>query len=525
MTPADKDETVPFNEVQGIASTTVTAYSNEYDDFISFEETYTHGIFTGYKWQCVEFARRWLLLRKSCTFRSFPCAADMWLGMAHVERVTDGQKFLTKIYANGSSHKPRCDSFLLYPRGQGIPYGHIAVICDVQDSYIRVTEQNYRFLRWPDVYARQIPLVYRDGGYYIEDYYPAYGWMEIERDDQLEPLDDSKCSSILEKYKSSPPVGTLERFSILKKTFDGDCSSFDVDERIEAFLMDSRDEEERAYYQADEDFLVNISRTSNEFYRSLMQATDSVIGNDQLLTRLQIPPRFWPAIRRSWANERHCNVVDHLEFEFDGSDLKLVDYPSNRPSIIADRTKEHERCAEEMHLDYSFMSDFQVHRLLVRAWKKLNIDTCVHILLDDGNDPTATTVYMKGVMEEAGIASKLCVVSRDLHYQGTKLVDKDGEVVKTVWKVWSWTTIFAGDLDGILLDERIRIIGPLWKSIASHRDLSTVLSVGLSKKRDGWTDETILVWMVDGICAGFAIREDHPRHADPNESLTVCCVV
>ena len=524
---AGNDETVPFNEVQGIASTIVTAYSNQYDDFISFEETYTHGIFTGYKWQCVEFARRWLLLRKSCTFRSFPCAADMWLDMAHVERVTDGQQFLTRTYANGSSHKPRCDSFLIYPRGQEIPYGHIAVICDVQETFIRVTEQNYRFLRWRDGYARQIPLVCRDGCYYIEDYYPVYGWLEIERDDQLEPFDESKCSSILEKYTSSPPVGTLARFSILNETFDWDESSFDVYERMEAFLVNARNED-HAYYQADEHLLVNISRRSNEFYRSLMQATDRAMSNDQLLMRLQIPRQFWSAIRRSWTNERHCNVLDHLQFEFDGSDLKLIDDSSDQPSIIADGSEAHQRCAQEMSLDYNFMSDFQVHRLLVRAWKNLHVDTCVHILLDDDND---STVYMKGVMEEAGITSKLCVVPRDLHYQDTQLVDQDGDAVRTVWKRWQWTTIFADHLAGhsrlgdILLSEGIRIIGPLWTSIANHRDLRMASSGRLSKKSGQWGDETILVWMIDGICAGFAIQEDRHRHGDPNTSLTVCCVV
>ncbi|CAF1554843.1 unnamed protein product, partial [Adineta steineri] len=54
---------VPFNTVQGTASTNVHAYSNGDDDFFSVEHHYLHGIFMGFKWQCVEFARRWLLMR------------------------------------------------------------------------------------------------------------------------------------------------------------------------------------------------------------------------------------------------------------------------------------------------------------------------------------------------------------------------------------------------------------------------------------------------------------------------------
>jgi len=49
---------IPFNKVQGIASTNVHAYSNGHDDFFSVERHYLHGIFMGFKWQCVEFARQ-----------------------------------------------------------------------------------------------------------------------------------------------------------------------------------------------------------------------------------------------------------------------------------------------------------------------------------------------------------------------------------------------------------------------------------------------------------------------------------
>ncbi|CAF3542170.1 unnamed protein product [Rotaria sp. Silwood2] len=100
-----KSETkvVPFNKVQGVASTNVHAYSNGDGDFFSVERHYLHGIFMGFKWQCVEFARRWLLMRKSCIFPPVPHAADMWHDLKFVERVTDGKKFPLKLFPNGNS--------------------------------------------------------------------------------------------------------------------------------------------------------------------------------------------------------------------------------------------------------------------------------------------------------------------------------------------------------------------------------------------------------------------------------------
>lgn len=59
---------VRYNEVLGIASTNIPAYSNGDDDYFSGEEHYFHGIFTRIRWQYVEYERRWIILRKTCTF-------------------------------------------------------------------------------------------------------------------------------------------------------------------------------------------------------------------------------------------------------------------------------------------------------------------------------------------------------------------------------------------------------------------------------------------------------------------------
>ncbi|CAF4550952.1 unnamed protein product, partial [Rotaria magnacalcarata] len=49
---------------------------------------------------------------------------------------------------------------------------------------------------------------------------------------------------------------------------------------------------------------------------------------------------------------------------------------------------------------------------------------------------------MQKVMTEAGINSKLCLLSNDLYWKDSMIVDTDGEIVKIVWKSWNWETIF-----------------------------------------------------------------------------------
>lgn len=192
---------VPSSDIQGIASINVPAYSNH--GTYSYRANYLYGIYTGVQWQCVEFARRWLLLRKSCIFPDVDIASNIWKDIPYVERVTDGKKFRLIPHPNGSKQMPQKDSFLIYPRGRGMPVGHIAVIVRVDQNYVYIAEQNHEFHYWSADYARSAPIIYQDGGYYIDDDYKLYGWMEIEGNNQLEPLNESSVRRILNKYQSS----------------------------------------------------------------------------------------------------------------------------------------------------------------------------------------------------------------------------------------------------------------------------------------------------------------------------------
>jgi len=202
---------VPFNEIEGIASTNVPAYSNRNSSFFNIGRHYLYGIYTGYQWQCVEFARRWLLLRKGCIFKDIPCACDMWSGIRYIERVTDGRQFPLRPIANGSSEPPKKDSLLIYNRSLGLPFGHVAIITDVVPGYVHIAEQNNLYNYWPGDYARRAPLRFEDGRYYIDDEDKLYGWMEIQGDDQLQPFDESNKDKILQQYIYRQPLGFFRR--------------------------------------------------------------------------------------------------------------------------------------------------------------------------------------------------------------------------------------------------------------------------------------------------------------------------
>jgi trypanothione synthetase/amidase len=211
---------VPFNEIEGTASTNVPAYSNRNGSNFNIGRHYFHGIYTGFQWQCVEYARRWLLIRKSCVFKDVLCACNIWSNVRYIERVTDGQQFPLRAVANGSPEPPKKDSLLIYARSLRMPYGHVAIITDVVADHVHIAEQNNLYTYWSGDYARRASLRFQNGLYYIDDGDKIYGWMEIEDNGQLQPFDESNKDNILQQYIYREPTGIFARLFTSNKKKD-----------------------------------------------------------------------------------------------------------------------------------------------------------------------------------------------------------------------------------------------------------------------------------------------------------------
>ena len=195
----------PYNTIIGYASTNVASYSNGDGHHTPEESDYLYKVYIGLKWQCVEFARRWLFLRKGCVFHQIVGAKDIWSEVYNVQRVVDKKCFNFTKYPNGSPSPPRNETLLIYDGSSASGgYGHVAVIVDVLPNSIRIGEQNYDTNYWTGNYSRELPLVIKDGLYYIEDRMPILGWMELNDHNQTKPLDQQTIDQIIKLNGTSP---------------------------------------------------------------------------------------------------------------------------------------------------------------------------------------------------------------------------------------------------------------------------------------------------------------------------------
>ncbi|RNE99206.1 D-alanyl-glycyl endopeptidase-like protein [Trypanosoma conorhini] len=126
------------------------------------------GNMSGIEWQCVEFARRYWMLRGTpvpASFEKVAGAADIW-SLTSVQ-LLDGSttpllKYANNVSARAGGSAPRVGDLLIYPRQEGgFPFGHVAVVVAVKSESLLVAEQNWDNKVWPAPhhnYSREIPM-------------------------------------------------------------------------------------------------------------------------------------------------------------------------------------------------------------------------------------------------------------------------------------------------------------------------------------------------------------------------------
>ena len=140
----------PFGTLLGYAPGGVAIYSSDYnslsehekEDEISFR-SYIGNEYMGYKWQCVEFARRFLYLNYGVVFTDVGMAYEIF-SLRYLRHVIDDNILPLQAFRNGLSPvKPAAGSLLIWAEeGEFNETGHVAIVTQVFADKVRVVEQN-----------------------------------------------------------------------------------------------------------------------------------------------------------------------------------------------------------------------------------------------------------------------------------------------------------------------------------------------------------------------------------------------
>ena len=180
----------PFDTVLGVWNG-ITVHSCDYDSVPSMSHwkcpdayrSELNGTVCGFKWQCVELARRYLLLTSGVVFDSIPMAYDIF-DLKSIRRVSDGKLFKMTAHVNGGKMHPIVGSLLIWkPKGFFKVTGHVAIISAVHPGSVEIVEQNVEDTVWPKGvnYSRLLRAdTAPDGSFTVHCTYDdtiVWGWM------------------------------------------------------------------------------------------------------------------------------------------------------------------------------------------------------------------------------------------------------------------------------------------------------------------------------------------------------------
>lgn len=458
----------------------------------------------GYKWQCVEFARRWMYVNTGCVFDDVAMAHEIFR-LRFVREVKSGKRLPLYAFRNGSLRPPEPGCLLIWePGGEFEHTGHVAVVTEVGPDFIRFAEQNVGHRVWPEGrrFARELHAqVTEDGEYWIECSFndaTIAGWV-IQTDDpsHAEPmaLVDPQLFEIeareVEKKRRT-------RRSWLNVANPDEAAYVEV---VGGHRLATREEGQRLYFVISESAHDELVRATGELHGLFMHATEHVLHDEGLLSRFNLPRSLWRKIHESWDNRLNQMITGRFDFALSHRGLKLYEYNADSAACHMECGKIQGRWAKHFGCKVGRDPGESLHDALVEAWRASDVDSLLHIMQDRDPEETYHALFMKEALEEAGVECRILKGVEGLSWdeQGD-LLDPDGEPIRWVWKTWAWETALdqiraeCGDdpeklrtyepgqrhggaprLVDVLLRKSVMVYEPLWTLIPSNKAILPVL--------------------------------------------------
>ncbi|EQC31857.1 hypothetical protein SDRG_10641 [Saprolegnia diclina VS20] len=180
----------PFGSLLGVTHGNTSVFSCDHppEDNPNYHPPGTdesNGTYTGLRWQCVELARRYLFINRNLLFASVDGAVDIF-NLTTITDVGNNVSVPFVPHAQGSATPPVRGSLLIYKDvGKYAPWGHVAVVVDVESSHIDIAEQNVEDSVWPpgQGYSRRLNVTRSSSSFTVGKYYRddneevVLGWM------------------------------------------------------------------------------------------------------------------------------------------------------------------------------------------------------------------------------------------------------------------------------------------------------------------------------------------------------------
>ncbi|WP_218802632.1 bifunctional glutathionylspermidine amidase/synthase [Klebsiella quasipneumoniae] len=504
MSKGSTSSDAPFGTLLGYAPGGVAIYSSnysslnpqDYPDDATFR-SYIGNEYMGHKWQCVEFARRFLFLTYGFVFTDVGMAYEIF-SLRFLREVVNDNILPLQAFANGSRRPPIAGSLLIWQKGGEFKHtGHVAVITQLVGNKVRIAEQNVIHSPLPQgqQWTRELTLEVNAGRYTIKDTFAdteILGWMIQTADTEhslQQPVMPGEAMAI--KGARLPNNGQfrgkwLNEKDPLQKAYVAANGHFINQDPYQYFTISESAEQE-------------LIKATNELHLMYLHATDKVMKDDNLLALFDIPKILWPRLRLSWQRRRHHMITGRMDFCMDERGLKVYEYNADSASCHTEGGLILEQWLKQGYYGTGHNPAEGLLDELAGAWKHSRARPFVHIMQDKDLEENYHAKFIQRSLTQAGFESKILFGLDELRWDAAgQLIDADGRLVNCVWKTWAWETaieqvrevsadeyaavpIRTGHpqnevrLIDVLLRPEVLVFEPLWTVIPGNKAILPVL--------------------------------------------------
>ena len=504
MSKGSTSSDAPFGTLLGYAPGGVAIYSSnysslnpqDYPDDATFR-SYIGNEYMGHKWQCVEFARRFLFLTYGFVFTDVGMAYEIF-SLRFLREVVNDNILPLQAFANGARRPPIAGSLLIWQKGGEFKHtGHVAVITQLVGNKVRIAEQNVIHSPLPQgqQWTRELTLEVNAGRYTIKDTFAdteILGWMIQTADTEHslpQPVLPGEAMAI--KGARLPNNGQfrgkwLNEKDPLQKAYVAANGHFINQDPYQYFTISESAEQE-------------LIKATNELHLMYLHATDKVMKDDNLLALFDIPKILWPRLRLSWQRRRHHMITGRMDFCMDERGLKVYEYNADSASCHTEGGLILEQWLKQGYYGTGHNPAEGLLDELAGAWKHSRARPFVHIMQDKDLEENYHAKFIQRSLTQAGFESKILFGLDELRWDAAgQLIDADGRLVNCVWKTWAWETaieqvrevsadeyaavpIRTGHpqnevrLIDVLLRPEVLVFEPLWTVIPGNKAILPVL--------------------------------------------------
>ena len=472
LTDSTSPAAEPFGAILGTTHGGVTAHSSDYESADPLDhpdhDSYRHfidGEYMGYKWQCVEFARRWLYLNHGVVFDDVPMAYDIFR-LRSLRRVSDDQRLPLQAFHNGAVRHPQPGCLLIWNEGGEFHVtGHVAIVIEVLPDRVRIAEQNVHHTPWPagQSWSRELPArIDAEGGYWIQATLPGasiLGWMlQTDDPDHAVPLEETDpalfdigVAGVVEAGQHARPWLDLAR---------EDEAAFVA--AMAGHRLTTEVADQYRYFRLSETALDELRRATDELHAMFMHATQVVLNDDKLLALFNIPEVLWPRLRVSWERRRGQMITGRFDFSVSHRGVKVYEYNADSASCHMETGRVQGKWAAHFGCDDGRDPGDDLFDALVKAWRDAGVDDVLHIMYDADMEEAYHARFIRSAAEAAGIECRMIRGVTGLAWNAAgEVIDPRGHPIRWVWKTWSWETALDQLRDECIEDDRVPIaLGP-----------------------------------------------------------------